>query len=622
MKTGSLQKKLLSGLVSMILVFGSVAASVSASKGMITEPVRVTDDETVYTVLTESGKVKNTVVIDWLRAEGKGKLRVEDIEPDGKVEPLKKTPKPEIREGKLIFAVDSEKFADLYYEIETRKELPLSFEIRYYLDNREISPTQLPGKSGHLKVTVKIKNRLKFEESIESVDAQGNESYETTEICTPLFVVANLNLDSSKFNNIKVENGFLSVQGSKYALSWFAFPQDEATISFEADAKDIEIPSMIISAMPRLPQEVSVNMIDQFKGLYKGLTGLEKLTGAHRMILSQLEENIDPSRLVALNQIPANMKNLAVGLNQTADGIKQISKLTDAQVMMLSEIINSIDPESFNSISTLKGGLEQVKSGVDQIVQLLQTYEVLLNQLEAYNQSAIEKAQQLEGSTSDTATLEDLKNVLYAERNIISTLKNGGEIQPGQTVPGLHDTISDLSSISDSLGSIIPQLDTMQSSLKQNFSVLKESLEVLKDGGQLQGNYLPGLTTVAFSLSQLSMALNNMEDGVSMAAEKTYALSELPTMFFQLKNAIRTVLDGGKMMGREVPGMNMTETGLKEMAEGINSGTEKMSFGKAYQDRLKELADEYDTFLGRVEKENYSGRVRFIFKVEAVEKKK
>ena len=48
--------------------------------------------------------------------------------------------------GKLVWAADGN---DIYYQGETSKELPVSVKMTYFLDGREISATDLAGKSGN-----------------------------------------------------------------------------------------------------------------------------------------------------------------------------------------------------------------------------------------------------------------------------------------------------------------------------------------------------------------------------------------------------------------------------------------------------------------------------------------
>lgn len=624
----------LAGLISLLLVFSAVGGVYSKNKPVAVEPESVVDDETVYALLTPEGKVKKTVVVDWLRAEGKGNLLVEDFANEKNVEPLKDTPKPRLLKNYLVFFAKSNGFRDLYYQVETKKDLPLEVKITYELNGKKVSAEDILGKSGKIKVIISFTNKLKKQKEITYTDASGNQIRETTEVYTPLFVVTTANLDSSKFDKIKVQNGWLSAQGSKFSLSWFAFPQNKAEVSFEAEGKNIELPSFVISAMPRLPQEVSLDMANEFKKLYDGLNGLSKLSSAHETILLTASSNIDPGKFGKLTQATGGFGLLSQGLKQSENGLNGLAMLVGAQIQILDSLINSLDTSSLDNIEMLVQGLTQLKSGidglkvaVDQLKSALEAESMLASQSLDFNQLALQELQAISQDTTNEARFENMFSLLNSQKSLLQTMVNGGEVQPGKTIPSLAEVVEDLAQVSQSLSLMSAQLElivnqsTQLESLPKNLSQLKSTLLILKNGGNLQGNNLLGLTAVQENLTLLAGGLSNMKSGVDSAVLKMKALETLPDALLKLKMALELVAKGGTMQGKEIPGLNDTANILGKMAEGIGSGYLKMEKGKVVQDILKEEADSYDTFLGRSKKENYSGRVRFIFKVEAVEKK-
>lgn len=633
MKKATLKKIFLGCLSFSLLLFGSVAAYTTSTK-TYKEPKSVVDDETVYALLSPEGKVRETVVVDWLRAEGEGYLLIEDVNPGSEIEVLKSTPKPQIINGNLGFIVKSKSFADVYYRTAPKKDLPLQVEIKYELNGRAVSPEELAGKSGKLKVSINFKNKLKKKVVVKFETADGKVVESEKEIYIPLFVVANVNLDSSKFNNIKVENGWLSAQGSKYSLNWFSFPQGEDDISFEADAKNIEIPSLVVSAMPRMPQEIDLEIRDQFKSLYNGLKGLSKLSSAHELMLSGIYSRINTEQFSQISSAKSGFTMISSGLEASAEGIDGLSTLTDAYIQILDGMINSLQTDSLKNIGELSNGLSQLKTGIDAInAGLLQlkagteAHSLLLTQAMDLNLSALEIAEEISQETTDQTKINELKTLLNTQKSVLSTSLNGGYISPSQLIPSLADISASISQISANLNAISQQLNLIieqtgqLSQLPANLEMLKGSLIVLRDGGELQGSYLPGLKSVKENLKILSESLLKMKSGIDSASSKMGALESLPDALLQLKKALDTVVYGGYMNGTKVPGVKDSTIFLSNMAEGISVGYERMSEGKAVQDTLKAEAEKYDSFLGRMHKPNYSGRLRFIFKVEEVKKK-
>lgn len=629
----STKAKFLVGLVSFFLLLGASTALFSASKASIVSPQSVVDDETVYVLLKANGVPKKTIVIDWLRVRGNGKFTIYDVKPDAKIEVLKNTPEPSVQDDKLAFEVESRSFKDIYYQVETKKELPLEFDIKYELNGKTIEPEKLAGKSGHLKVSVKIKNKLKKDIVLEYLDQNGKKIRETTEVFVPLFTVVSLNLDSSKFDNIKLENGWLSAQGSKFALNWFAFPQGEAEISFEADGKNIEIPSMIISAMPRLPQEFTIDMANEFKKLYDGLNGLSMLSEAHQEILTNISSRIDPSSFSKLGSANSQFIKINEAVAQMNNGVVGLAQLTDAQITVLDKLIYTLETNSNNdisqfieAISQIKNGLISIKSGLDSLISLVQVYEQLVQQAYDLNEISTRKIDEIISQTTSTADLVELKTMLENQNHLLALILNGGEVSPGNVIPSISQFKQNLIGISASLDQIIAassQIEQGSSNLTSVFESLtnlKNILITLRDGGTIENSYLPGLKTTKESLLQISTGLVMLEAGISKASGSFKMLEALPGSLLQIKSAIETVAQGGYMMGKNVPGISTTKLGLEKMKIGIGSGLKEMRRGQAFNNILKSEADKFDTFLGKYTAKNYSGRVRFIFKVEEISK--
>ncbi len=71
-------------------------------------------------------------------------------------------------------------------------------------------------------------------------------------------------------------------------------------------------------------------------------------------------------------------------------------------------------------------------------------------------------------------------------------------------------------------------------------------------------------------------------------------------------------------MGMFLPGIDETKEALDMVVDNLGNGLEEIRAGEALIDMMKEEAENYDTFLGKPD--GAEGRVRFIFKTEAIEK--
>lgn len=597
----------LAGSVGFLLLLFSTATTISYSAQIPTRPEKIIDDETVYAILDSSGNWKKTIVIDWLRIKGKGKVIVEDKYDGFRVENLKGSEKPYIRKNLISWVLTVNQERDFYYRIDTRKKPPLSVEVTYYLNGKHTTPKKLAGKSGHLKIVIKVKNKLKKEAIVSYKDANGKLIKKKEEIYIPLLTTVNLSFQSSRFDNIKTECGLLNVSGEKTSIMWMIFPQGEEKVVVEMDGKDIELDPIMISAFPQLPESQEIEMEDQFEQLKEGLEGLSLLTGAQSQLLGYLEQGINPDKFSQLSAVNSQFESFKDGTSSLYSGVKGIEQLLNGQLAVLDGIIQGIDSNQFESLSQLNEGLDQVstglksiKAGVDGISQGL---AALIENHKQLTQLANERASYY---SSDT-TLSTLAVGLSEETADLSQLK------------------ANLDTISSSLGSTISSLDLIAKQaqalgqIPSAFDSIRQSLITVRDGGNIGDRYLPGLKSTSQSLGKIAGALGQSSAAIGKVSSDLSNLSELPGMLLRLKEMIITVTKGGIVENRYLPGMNESKRALNEMAAGVGEGLEEMRFGSSLKEVLQKEAESYDTFIGKPK--NATGRVRFIYKVEGIEKK-
>ena len=118
----------------------------------------VSKEETVYVNATAEGEVKDITVSDWLKNSGAADGDVSDF---SDLEGIKNVKGDETftQDGdKVTWSTDS---SDIYYQGTSSKELPVDMKIQYYLDDKAITPDELAGKSGHLRMEVTYTNKSK-----------------------------------------------------------------------------------------------------------------------------------------------------------------------------------------------------------------------------------------------------------------------------------------------------------------------------------------------------------------------------------------------------------------------------------------------------------------------------
>ena len=139
------------GMAAVLGTTPVIAAAQEADNG-------ISKEETVYVNATAEGEIKDITVSDWLKNSGSAEGDVSDV---SDLEGIKNV------KGDETFTQDGDKVtwntdsSDIYYQGTSNKELPVDMKIKYYLDDQEITPEELAGKSGHLRMEVSYTNKSK-----------------------------------------------------------------------------------------------------------------------------------------------------------------------------------------------------------------------------------------------------------------------------------------------------------------------------------------------------------------------------------------------------------------------------------------------------------------------------
>jgi putative membrane protein len=610
---------------------------VATSQPASTADVTVTDDETVYVIMDADGAVQETVVVNWLKIIGSGEVTVVDKgEVDG-VESLKEELEPEISNGDIAWTVEVDERRDVFYRTQTTKPTPIEVSAQYTLDGVEVEPDSLAGEGGRLGIEVTVVNNERHEETLEFGAADGSIETSTAEYWTPFLVVIQMTFDGLKVTNVESEDaGQPTVTGSDMAYNFITFPQPDETVSIEMDMTDIALEPMIVSAVPQKvsDQAPDIDIADQLGDLNEGIEGLSQLSGGHVAILDGLLSEFDTSQLDDLAAQMEEFDQLVGGVTQLSDGADGLVLLVDGQIMYLDELIAELESADYSqltelpaAIEELAGGVHQSKDGLDELITLLDQQILLLQGLQASNSAASALAGSVAASYTADPQVQTLNGMLVAQDSMLVTLTAGGlvEVAPGvtQPVPGITTTRDGLADLSAGLGEIAAGLDqlaeesTALEEIPAEFEQLVGALKVLRDGGEAQGQQLPGLTETKTGLEGVAFGLNELESGLAGSADQFAEVEQLPQQLDLLRSTLVALRDGGTLMGQFVPGIKTTESALKEIAGGMAEGIDEAAAGEALVETMDAAAEAYDSFLGKPE--GAEGRVRFIMKLEGVQ---
>ncbi len=147
------------------------------------------------------------------------------------------------KEGAEEFSLDGDNLywqnlgEDIEYEGVGSEDIPVTIKITYKLDDEEITPEKLAGKSGKLTMRIDYENR-----TAKDVDIEGN----TYRLSTPFVAITAAMFSEGVLSNVEIENGKLTSVGSQDVIIGTALPG----LSNSLKAKENDITKDIDNSKP------------------------------------------------------------------------------------------------------------------------------------------------------------------------------------------------------------------------------------------------------------------------------------------------------------------------------------------------------------------------------------
>ena len=299
-------------------------------------------DESVYLISDANGNVNKTIVVDHLKNKDK-KDTLEDASNLSDIENVKGKEKFTQSGDKLTWQAGGK---DIYYQGTATAEPPVTQKVTYYLDGKEISPEELAGKSGKVKIRFDYTNTTSYTETVNG---------EKQTVSVPFAAVTGLVLGDG-FENIEVTNGKAEVSDSSSVVLGYALPGLKDSLGIkEGDLDgDVNIPEyMEMTAdvenfsMPAAMTFV-VNASD-----YVSTDGIDT---------SDLDDMINDLK-DASTQLQDGSKTLAEGTDTLADGLSTLQSKLGTFASGVGTLQSGLKTYT-DGVSTLSGGLNTLNSNV------------------------------------------------------------------------------------------------------------------------------------------------------------------------------------------------------------------------------------------------------------------
>lgn len=375
----------------------------------------VDKDETVYVFAKANGDVDNILVNETLKNRDKS-ATIEDTTDLKDIVNVK---------GDETFTQNGNKITwdaagnEISYQGTTDRQLPVSVKATYYLDGNEISPEDLAGKSG------KVKIRLDYT-SNETVTKDVNGKDE--DISVPFVAVSGMVLGDN-FTNIQVTNGKYLAQGESNIVVGYAVPGLDSGVKDAAKDLDTEIPDYVeVSAdVTDFSLDMTVTMLVNGSEMdYSGnldLTDLDDLTEALSSAGNQLADGSgelsDGAGQVSegAGTLASKMGDLTTGAGSLKAGMETLSS-SSGDLASGVAVIDQSAQSIANGINTLDTAVNTKMTAEEQAAVAQQAGTAAASAVEAQfatdSQTYAAIAAQAAQSFTSTMTAEDQVNAVAA----------------------------------------------------------------------------------------------------------------------------------------------------------------------------------------------------------------
>lgn len=177
--------------------------------------------------------------------------------------------------------------------------LPLDFHVSYYLDDNEISATDLSGKSGHVKIIFNAKSSATY------LDKK-----------VPFLAITGATLDNNIFTNIKLTNGKIVKEGNETVVVGYTMP------GINEDLGADFMPAEFII-------EADANSF--------------KLKNTYTVITNSLFADLDTSKLSDLDSLVSLVNQLGTGLDQIIVGSTDLKNGLETLLVKSKELTSGIN---------------------------------------------------------------------------------------------------------------------------------------------------------------------------------------------------------------------------------------------------------------------------------------
>lgn len=368
----SIGKKAAALSLSALLCLGNAAPLYAAQADRI-------KDENVYVSLADNGSVSGLYVINEYTSKEAGE--VTDYGDYSSVKNLTTEESIQTADGKQTMTVSKGKY---YYQGNLEEaELPWNIAVSYHLDGTALAASDLAGKSGSLKIKIKITENKKCEK-----DFFDNYLLQATVV-----------LDTEKCTDIKADGATEGNVGRDRQLLYNIMSGQEKTITITAEVENFEMDGLTFKAVP-MGFDIDSDTLDTSE--------IKKKTAEIKDGVVDLDDGADE-----LNEAS---ETAADGAGTLADGTSSLLSGGKALLSGAGSLEKGGDA-LYTGIKKVDSGVRQYTNGTDELTAGMKKYVKGVDSLAAGSESLESGLATLEkqvNALSKSASADQLKQLTAA----------------------------------------------------------------------------------------------------------------------------------------------------------------------------------------------------------------
>ena len=549
--------------------------------------------ETVYTLLDGDGTVSKTIVSSWLHDED-GLRNIQEILDLSNVENVESNVEPKVNGNLYTWNTED---TDIYYQGDCHKKLPVNFEIKYYLDGKEITADKLQGKTGHLSIKINMKPNVSQTVMIQNQPVTIHPSF----LCAAGMILDNETVKNVEGNNGRVINDgsheayvFASVPGLKQTLDEMGLHTltDKLSLveetSIEADVENFSLDSFFIGMSNEIPFEnlfesssvtsgiqslmsAGDQLLNGSKALQEGIHLMNQesqpLTSAYPQIENLAQSSVlmhegTTSLYNALNEYTSGVEaidkgnkqlySVPKGIKDAGDGTQNLhigAQKLQSGIEQINSKISSLDPETIDEISNIilnsTQQLDQMEKTIQKdsaiMTEMSNSIDLINNSMESLNQVKTEfvNAVQEYNKVIETNNEKVSQNnqIIDSYRNQMQRANDALNQAAQTTNEKLDETIVALQQVQQST-----EDETLRAKLQEQIETIEsekiEASTLTVDYSNLSSLEPIDSQPLELSLKTLSDSISKMND---ILAESNKVLPQLENDIIQSKETLNTL---------------------------------------------------------------------------------